>query len=72
MTRLDDLLRSRVFEWRKLSQRFRVAQEACEERTDEWYLNKENADMLDRCIGEVENDLDRMLELEKRQTVLDL
>lgn len=54
---LDDLIKSRVRDWQRLSKRFRVAQEACESRSDEWYLNKESADVLDRCIADIESDL---------------
>lgn len=57
MTTLEDRLRVRLKEWAKLARRYRVAQDECDERSDEWYLNKENAEMIERLSLELEGDL---------------
>jgi hypothetical protein len=54
---LEERLIRRLQEWRKLARRYRVAQDECEDQSDEWHLNKENKEMLYRCIDELAADL---------------
>ena len=56
-TALERRLERRVREWRKLAATYRLAQHDCEPSEQEWDLNKENADMLERCASELSSDL---------------
>lgn len=54
---LEERLQRRLGEWRKLARRYRIAQDGCDVNTDEWWLNKENAEMIDRLSAELAGDL---------------
>lgn len=56
-TALENRLEKRLGEWRKLAKRYRCAQNECDEQSDEWHLNKENAEMIDRLAAEIREDL---------------
>ena len=56
-TELERRLERRVAGWRKLAATYRLAQRDCEPSEQEWQLNKENADMLERCASELASDL---------------
>ena len=56
-TELEKRLEKRVREWRKQAAAYRLAQQDCEPSEDEWHLNKENADTLERCASELASDL---------------
>jgi hypothetical protein len=57
MTALENRLERRVREWQRLAASYRAAQLDCEPSEQEWDLNKENADMLERCASELRSDL---------------
>ena len=54
---LEDRLGARLKDWARLARRFRIAQAECDEQSDEWYLNKENAEMIERLSLELAGDL---------------
>lgn len=54
---LEERLYQRLREWRKLAKRFRVAQDGCDLKSEEWWLNKENAEMIERLSIELVGDL---------------
>ena len=56
-TALENRLERRVRDWRKQAAAYRLAQHDCEPSEDEWHLNKENADRLERCASELASDL---------------
>ena len=56
-TALEKRLERRVSEWRRQAAAYRLAQQDCEPSEQEWQLNKENADMLERCASELASDL---------------
>jgi len=56
-TALENRLERRVRDWRKQAAAYRLAQHDCEPSEDEWHLNKENADTLERCASELASDL---------------
>ena len=66
---LEERLIRRLQEWRKLAIRYRVAQDECEDQSDEWHLNKENKEMLYRCIDELAADLGARNEAQRREPV---
>lgn len=66
---LEERLIRRLQEWRKLARRYRVAQDECEDQSDEWHLNKENKEMLYRCIDELAADLGARNEAQRREPV---
>lgn len=51
--RLERMLR----QWGRLARRYRIAQADCDARSEEWWLNKENAEMIERLAGEVRAEL---------------
>lgn len=57
MTTLEGRLQRRLNEWRKLARRYRIAQAECDENSEEWFLNKENAEMIERLTLELAGDL---------------
>ena len=57
MVGLENRLERRVRDWRKQSAAYRLAQHDCEPSEEEWRLNKENADTLERCASELASDL---------------
>ena len=57
ITELEKRLEKRVREWRKQAAAYRAAQLDCEPSEQEWDLNKENADTLERCASELASDL---------------
>ena len=57
MTTLEERLRARLQEWARLARRFRVAQDECDVQSEEWYLNKENVEMIERLSLELAGDL---------------
>ena len=56
-TELENRLERRLHEWRKLAESYRRAQLDCEPSEEEWQLNKENADMIERLSAEIREDL---------------
>jgi len=56
-TALENRLERRLRDWRKLAATYRQAQLDCEPSEQEWQLNKENADMIERLAGELSSDL---------------
>lgn len=56
-TELEKRLERRVRDWRRLAASYRLAQHDCEPSEEEWHLNKENADTLERCVSELSEDL---------------
>lgn len=56
-TALENRLERRLLDWRKLAAAYRLAQHECEPSEEEWQLNKENADMLERLSAEIREDL---------------
>lgn len=56
-TELHKRLERRLREWRKLRDTYRLAQHDCEPNECEWCLNKENADMIDRLMAEIREDI---------------
>ena len=56
-TAIEYRLAKRLREWEKLASAYRLAQHDCEPSEAEWHLNKENADMLERCASEIGGDL---------------
>jgi hypothetical protein len=56
-TELEKRLEKRVREWRKQAGAYRLAQQDCEPSEEEWHLNRENADTLERCASELASDL---------------
>ena len=56
-TELEKRLERRVRDWRRLAASYRLAQQDCEPSEEEWHLNKENADTLERCASELASDL---------------
>ena len=54
---LEKRLERRAREWRKQAEAYRLAQHECEPSEEEWRLNKENADTLERCASELSEDL---------------
>jgi hypothetical protein len=57
MTTLEERLQARLKDWAKLARRFRIAQDECDDQSEEWYLNKENAEMIERLSLELAGDL---------------
>lgn len=57
MTTLEERLRARLKDWGRLARRYRIAQDECDEQSEEWYLNKENAEMIERLSLELAGDL---------------
>jgi hypothetical protein len=56
-TELEKRLERRVRDWRRQAAAYRLAQQECEPNSEEWQLNKENADRLERCVSEIDTDL---------------
>lgn len=56
-TELEKRLERRLSGWRKRAEAYRLAQRECEPSEQEWQLNKENADMLERLSSEIREDL---------------
>ena len=54
---LENRLERRLRDWRKLRDTYRQAQLDCEPSECEWELNREAADMIDRLMGEIREDL---------------
>ena len=57
MTTLETRLARRLSGWRKQAEAYRLAQRECEPSEEEWRLNKENADMLERLLAEIREDI---------------
>ena len=53
----DDQMLELVRDWRALAARYRVAQGACDKNSDEWWLNKECADLLEDCADSLDKRL---------------
>lgn len=66
-TELEKRLEKRVREWRKQAAAYRLAQHDCEPSEEEWHLNKENADTLERCASEASSDLSAGRAIRKSQ-----
>ena len=56
-TALENRLERRLSGWRRQAEAYRLAQRECEPSEEEWQLNKENADMLERLSSEIREDL---------------
>lgn len=56
-TELEKRLERRLARWRVQAEAYRLAQRECEPSEEEWTLNKENADMLERLSAEIREDL---------------
>lgn len=56
-TDLEKRLERRVAGWLKQAAAYRLAQQECRAQSEEWSLNKENADRLQLCASEVRSDL---------------
>jgi hypothetical protein len=56
-TELEKRLERRVRDWRRLAEAYRLAQLDCEPSEQEWWLNKENVETLERCASELASDL---------------
>ena len=56
-TELESRLERRLASWRRLVATYRLAQQDCEPSEEEWQLNKENADMLERLSAEIREDM---------------
>lgn len=54
---LEERLQRRLREWQKLARRYRIAQDECDVDTEEWWLNKENVEMIERLSAELASDL---------------
>lgn len=54
---LEERLQRRLREWQKLARRYRIAQDGCDVDSDEWWLNKENVEMIERLSAELAGDL---------------
>lgn len=67
MTALQSRLEKRLREWRKLSDAYRRAQLDCEPSEQEWDLNRENADMVERLASEIREDLAATRVIERSQ-----
>lgn len=66
MTTLEERLQARLRAWAKDERRFRIAQHDCDPQSEEWHLNKENADTIVRLSAELAGDLS-IHELMKRE-----
>jgi hypothetical protein len=66
-TALEDRLEKRLREWRRLAATYRAAQLDCEPSEQEWDLNRENADMLERLSGEIREDLSAARAIKRSQ-----
>lgn len=55
--KLEDRLEKRLLEWRKLANAYRDAQHDREPSEDEWLLNRELAELIERCISELAADM---------------
>ena len=51
-TDLEKRLERRVAGWLKQAAAYRLAQQECRAPSEEWSLNKENADRLEQCASE--------------------
>lgn len=56
-TALENRLERRLLEWRRLAKGYRQAQLEREPSEEEWLLNREIADMIERLSGEISEDL---------------
>lgn len=56
-TALENRLERRLLDWRRLAAAYRTAQLEREPSEEEWTLNKENADMLERLSAEIREDM---------------
>lgn len=54
---LENRLEKRLRDWRKLAEAYRRAQLDCEPSEEEWTLNLENAEMIERLMAEIREDL---------------
>ena len=71
-TVLENRVERRVREWQKLAQSYRRAQLDCEPSEQEWQLNKENADMIERLAAELREDLAAAKAVSRSQYALNL
>ena len=56
-TDLEKRLERRVAGWLRQAAAYRLAQQECRAQSEEWSLNKENADRLEQCASELRSDL---------------
>jgi hypothetical protein len=54
---LEDKLHARLVRWRKLAKTYREAQHDREPSEDEWLLNKELADLAERFVDDLVEDI---------------
>jgi hypothetical protein len=50
---LEQMLRRRLHEWRRMAMAYRAAQEDCPLDEEEHWLNKTSAEVLERCVDEL-------------------
>ena len=56
-TALENRLERRLLDWLRQAAAYRLAQQECRAQSEEWSLNKENADRLEQCASEARSDL---------------
>lgn len=56
---LEERLQKRLREWRKMAAAFRDAQAECDPSEEEYALNSNCAEMLERCVESLAEDLER-------------
>lgn len=54
---MEGRIRRRAAQWRKEAKRFRAAQNEYVPHEEEWLLNKEAADLIERLASEIEQEL---------------
>ena len=67
MTELEKRLERRLRDWRRQAAAYRLAQHDCEPNEQEWQLNKENSDRLERCASELGSDLSAAKAIKRSQ-----
>lgn len=66
-TALENRLERRLQDWRRLAAAYRTAQLDCEPSEQEWDLNRENADMLERLASEIREDMSAARAIKRSQ-----
>lgn len=66
-TELEKRLERRVGGWLKQAAAYRLAQQECRAPSEEWSLNKENADRLEQCASEARSDLSAAKAIKRSQ-----
>lgn len=66
-TDLEKRLERRVAGWLRQAAAYRTAQLDCEPSEQEWDLNRENADMLERLASEIREDMSAARAIKRSQ-----